>query len=347
METAQAVDDLMTSDFLERTRFAAQPVLASVLARLRAQMAVSATASPHRRRSSASSAAASSIPPSRQLSADESAELERLAALRLTDGDVVNQVVSWLEGIAGSNGKQDEGIGDGPPEQLQEVLLPLVMGLQRMGRLPATLRDFRGTCTARLKEVVRCGCGFGRQAVHTHHMRCRVTAWRRASSTRPLPPPCTGCSQVIDSCLDALDPPPPSGDASHLMAYGGQRTAAGPLPSSVEPPSAATRLQQLPGREFEWVLEAVVLVVKTLLNHCHAVGVAVQGILTGCQAARLQASATAHDLKECSQAVAEAAAVRWSKLLGFRARGGSNGSDGVGSGGSSTRLVAAGLSDLV
>ena len=172
---------------------------------------------------------------------------------------------------------------------------------------------------------------------HTHH-------WDICSNGLPLQPgrllpPCTACSQVIDSCLDALDLPPPSGDASHLMAYGGQHTAAGSLPSSAEQqPSTAARLQQLPGREFEWVLEAVVLVVKTLLNHCQAVGAAVQGILAGSQAARQQASATAHDLKECSQAVAEAAAARWSKLLGFRARGGSNGSDGGGSGNSSSNI---------
>ena len=161
VETAQAVDDLMTPEFLERTRFAEQAqaaATAGILDRLRAQLA-SAPTTPWRRRSSASASASSSRGPSRQLSAEESAELESLAALRVADAAAVGRVVGWLERSAGISGGAAAAAAaaeeDGGGETLQEVLLPLVIGLRRMGRLPATMRDFTETSAAGLKELLR------------------------------------------------------------------------------------------------------------------------------------------------------------------------------------------------
>ena len=62
------------------------------------------------------------------------------------------------------------------------------------------------------------------------------------------------------------------------------------------------------------------LAVKLYLNHCTAVEAAVETILTAAKASKQQLAAAAHDARECCQAVAEAAAARWSKLLSSRAR---------------------------
>lgn len=76
------------------------------------------------------------------------------------------------------------------------------------------------------------------------------------------------------------------------------------------------------------MLEAVLLAAKVFLDHCSAVGAAVEAILAAAKATKQQLSAAARDARECCQAVAEAAAGRWSKLLGSRARGG----EGAGAG---------------
>jgi hypothetical protein len=171
-ETAQAVDDLMTSDFLERTRFSAQAaaVAGGIRDRLRAQVAAAeagghSSACPRRRRSSAS--AASSAAPSRQLSAEESAELAAAAAVKLTDGaEALQRLSGWLERLAAAGGGMNGGgmgsnIGEGDDDNeeggdsLQEALLPLVIGLQRMGRLPAAMRDLKASSVAGLKELLR------------------------------------------------------------------------------------------------------------------------------------------------------------------------------------------------
>lgn len=130
----------------------------------------SGAASPRRRRRASSS---SSLPPSRQLSAEESAELADLAELRLADGAAVERVAGWLERLAAGAGEAAAaalaaGSGDlaaaaaaaaasteAAQEELQEVLLPLVIGLRRMGRLPAVLRQHKEASVARLKDFLR------------------------------------------------------------------------------------------------------------------------------------------------------------------------------------------------
>lgn len=162
----------MTSDFLERTRFSAQAaaVAGGIRDRLRAQVAAAeagghSSAAPRRRRSSAS--AASSAAPIRQLSAEESAELAAAAAVKLTDGaEALQRLSGWLERLAAAGGGMNGGgmgsnIGEGFEEEeeggeaLQEALLPLVIGLQRMGRLPAAMRDLKASSVAGLKELLR------------------------------------------------------------------------------------------------------------------------------------------------------------------------------------------------
>lgn len=135
---------------------------------------MAAYASTPRRRQRASSS--SSLPSSRQLSAEEGAELEALAALPLSDGAAVERVAAWLERLAaggscgGSSGDAaaalasgfpDGGSGaaaavadEGSAEALQEVLLPLVIGLRRLGRLPAVMKAFKEASAARLKTFL-------------------------------------------------------------------------------------------------------------------------------------------------------------------------------------------------
>ncbi len=76
------------------------------------------------------------------------------------------------------------------------------------------------------------------------------------------------------------------------------------------------------------MLEAVLLAAKVYLDHCAAVGAAIEAVLAAAKATKQQLAAAARDTRECCQAVAEAAAGRWSKLLGSRARGG----EGAGAG---------------
>lgn len=153
----------MSSDFLERTRLAGQATLeGGILDRLRLQVAAGA-ATPRRRRRASSS---SSLPPSRQLSAEESAELEGLAALELTDSAAVNRCAAWLQRLAAGGGEAEAAVaafmGLGPAEDgmgaeaevLQDVLLPLVIGLRRMGRLPALMQGFKDAAAARLKDFL-------------------------------------------------------------------------------------------------------------------------------------------------------------------------------------------------
>ncbi len=135
------------------------------------RQAASGAATPRRRRRASSS---SSLPPSRQLSAEESAELADLAELRLADGASVERVAGWLERVAAGASEAAAaamaGTGDlaaaaaaaaasteAAQEELQEVLLPLVIGLRRMGRLPAVLRQHKEASAARLKDFLRWG----------------------------------------------------------------------------------------------------------------------------------------------------------------------------------------------
>lgn len=120
---------------------------------------------------------------------------------------------------------------------------------------------------------------------------------------------------MIEGCLDILDCDGAPGDASHLVAS--HRS----LSPGREPPNMAARLQRLPGQDFQWVLEAVVLAAKVFLDHCTSVGAAVQTILAAAKAPQQQIADAARDAREACQAAAEAAAGRWSKLLGGRARG--------------------------
>lgn len=134
---------------------------------------MAAYASTPRRRRRASSA--SSLPSSRQLSAEEGAELEALAALPLTDSAAVERVAAWLERLAaggsggdataaaaalasgfpgGGSGAAAAAADEGSAEALQEVLLPLVIGLRRLGRLPAVMKAFKEASAARLKTFL-------------------------------------------------------------------------------------------------------------------------------------------------------------------------------------------------
>ena len=87
-------------------------------------------------------------------------------------------------------------------------------------------------------------------------------------------------------------------------------------------------LPSAPSQDFQWVLEAVLLAATVYLDHCAAVGTALHAILSAAKATKQQLAAAAQDARECCQAVAEAAAARWSKLLGGRARGGEGGGTG-------------------
>ena len=114
-----------------------------------------------------------------------------LAALHLEERGALDRVSSWLErsigcGSSGAGGAgraaatsarlssgypEDGGAdaaalplgseaegsdgGGGSEPVLQEVLLPLVVGLQRMGRLPAAMKGLKSTQVARLKELLR------------------------------------------------------------------------------------------------------------------------------------------------------------------------------------------------
>lgn len=155
----------MSGDLLERCRLPSQATLeGGILDRLRAQVAAGA-ASPRRRRRASS---ASSLPPSRQLSAEEGAELEGLAALALTDARAVDRCAAWLQRLAGGGadaelaaalggaaagtGTSTDGGAGGGAEALQEALLPLVIGLRRMGRLQAVMHGFREAAAAQLKD---------------------------------------------------------------------------------------------------------------------------------------------------------------------------------------------------
>lgn len=152
----------MSGDFLERCRLAGQATLeGGILDRLRAQVAAGA-ASPRRRRRASS---ASSLPPSRQLSAEEGAQLEALAALPLTDAGAMDRCAAWLQRLAGADAgaeaaaaalgassSEDGGGSASGAEALQEALLPLVIGLRRMGRLQAVMHGFREASAAQLKD---------------------------------------------------------------------------------------------------------------------------------------------------------------------------------------------------
>jgi hypothetical protein len=122
-----------------------------------------------------------------------------------------------------------------------------------------------------------------------------------------------------------LDPEAAGGDASHLLP--GRHSAAG---GDGEARGAADRLARLPGQDFCWLLEAVLLASALQAEHCAAVGAAVTSALVGAGAALPAAAAAQAAARECVAAVAEAAAARWARLLGARARGGGDGDGGAG-----------------
>lgn len=384
------------------------PAALAVLARTPQVVAQEAAQGPsalRRRRTSSQSGSAASGGPSRQLSAEDSAELAALVAGRLEDADAVDRTVAWLQRCSGGGGSSARsGHGAREPaaeataapqeeqeeeEGLREVLLPLVIGLRRMGRLDAVMRELKQANASRLKDLLRCTLRPlvspppGRAAAHSLLSRdlpsfvpissspgCACcTAFGAASAARlcsipclvppvraslplPLPPSppthththmppqqspphhnhhptCTPCSQVVEGCLGLLDPESAPGDSSHLLAS--HRSAS---PRRRDEPDAsaalAARLARLPGQDFCWVLEAVALASKAYLDHCAAVGEAVEAILTAARAPKPQLAAAAQEARECCQAAAEAAAGRWSKLLAGRAR--SSGEGGAGGG---------------
>lgn len=143
----------------------------------------------------------------------------------------------------------------------------------------------------------------------------------------PLPPS-PPCSQVVEGCLDVLDPEGAPGDSSHLLASN-RSLSPGRRDAPDGPAVLAARLARLPGQDFQWVLEAVALASKVYLNHCAAVGEAVQVILEAAKAPKQQLAAAAQEARECCQAAAEAAAGRWSKLLSGRARSSTEGGVGA------------------
>ena len=112
-ETAQAVDDLMATDFLERVRFAGEgPATDRILQRLEAQLATVQTprggaAQPRVRLSSTGSSSSSS-------------GAEAVARVRLADPAALERVAVWVaEAVAGGEAEAGAGLADGGGEELQ------------------------------------------------------------------------------------------------------------------------------------------------------------------------------------------------------------------------------------
>ncbi|GAB4818839.1 hypothetical protein N2152v2_005885 [Parachlorella kessleri] len=148
-ETAQAVDDLMATDFLERVRFAGEGAATDrILQRLEAQLATMQTprggaAQPRARLSSTGSSGSSS-------------GVEAVAGVRLADPAALERVAAWVaEAVAGGEAEPAAGLADGGGEELQDVLLPLVMGMRRMGRLSVSLKDYQEASSAGVRDLLR------------------------------------------------------------------------------------------------------------------------------------------------------------------------------------------------
>ncbi len=112
-ETAQAVDDLMATDFLERVRFAGEGAATDrILQRLEAQLATMQTprggaAQPRARLSSTGSSGSSS-------------GVEAVAGVRLADPAALERVAAWVaEAVAGGEAEPAAGLADGGGEELQ------------------------------------------------------------------------------------------------------------------------------------------------------------------------------------------------------------------------------------
>ncbi len=129
-----------------------------------AQEAAHGPAAPRRRRTSSTSGGTASGGPSRQLSAEDSAELAALATAPLEDASNVAKTVAWLERCCFGSGGAGDGRG-GPVaagseeeeegEGLREVLLPLVIGLRRMDQLGAAMKELKQSNASRLKDLLR------------------------------------------------------------------------------------------------------------------------------------------------------------------------------------------------
>jgi vacuolar protein sorting-associated protein 54 len=118
----QAIDDLMAADFLERTRFGGRGAcLAAVSDRLRAQLAPGG-------------AAEGEAPPG--------SNVQRAAQLRLRDAAATAEAGALLEAEWALR------------ESVEDVLLPLAAGLQRMGRLGAAMRALQDASVQQLRDFI-------------------------------------------------------------------------------------------------------------------------------------------------------------------------------------------------
>lgn len=157
----------------------------------------------------------------------------------------MERVAGWLERLAAGAGEAAAaamaGSGDlaaaaaaaaasteSAQEELQEVLLPLVIGLRRMGRLPAVLRQHKEASVAWFKDFLRWG-----------HVACHACCCLQHPATSPLS--CGGWSTRPDMHPPDMHPPPlPSPkQPSHrgLPRHSGWRGRPGRLgpPASLPP----------------------------------------------------------------------------------------------------------------
>ena len=249
VQAAQAVDDLMMADFLERSKLAAERVLVGrVVGRLQAQLdAASTPRAPVMQQS----------PGLRPRSAGQE-EAEAVAESLLVDAAGLGRAAAWVRA------------GLPAAEPLQEPLWPLVVGLCRMGRLSSAMHEAQAASRAALRDLV---------------------------------------FDTVEGCVARCLPLMP--DSMTLpAAAGGDGEQSG-----------SSRLQQLSGEQFQGVLQAVLLVIAAQLEHVQAFCTAVNAVLGSANLA-LQQEAALQDGRECSQAVAEAAAAQWAKLLAALAHGG-------------------------
>lgn len=133
----------MIGDFLERTRFGGAGLVAGrVLGRLADQLKGSA--------------------------ALEEESLAAVVGAKLADAASADTVTAWAEGGA--------EVGE---DSLHDVLLPLVIGMRRMGRLSAALATFREVAVAGMHEAIKA---------------------------------------MVESCLEVLAPELAGADTQHLLA---------------------------------------------------------------------------------------------------------------------------------
>jgi hypothetical protein len=153
-ETAQAVEDFMTADFLDRTRFGGMDAVQRlVLERLAAQVALAEGGS--RGGGEAATVADGEI-----------GCASAAAATPLADVEGLDRVVRWVEvssGIEGDGGDRSAGSSGVSRQETSDALVPLVLGLRRIQQLPAALRSMQDAACAHLRDAIRCAGGRGRE----------------------------------------------------------------------------------------------------------------------------------------------------------------------------------------